>query len=154
MKAKLKDNMTRDLVTIKRTAKASDAYKVMMNNWFRHLPVTDETGEFVVGMLSDRDLLRSPDHSRLVQDLMTSPVRTFDIETPMKKVVTAMIDEKLSAFMIMKNDEIAGIVTTEDMLLLLSQYLNEDENTRAILGEFLVNPAFQSTMNSLSQAGI
>lgn len=85
---------------------------------------------------------------------MSSPVRTFDMDTPLKKVVNTMIDEKLSAFIVMKSDEVAGIVTTEDMLLLLSQYLNEEESPKAILGEFLVNPVFQGSMHTLSQAGI
>lgn len=51
MKARLKDNMTRALVTIKKNAKTSDAHKLMLNNWIRHLPVVDDSGEYIVGML-------------------------------------------------------------------------------------------------------
>lgn len=154
MKALLKDHITRHLVTIDKNATAEDAYKLMTNNWVRHLPVLDSENDLIVGMLSDRDLMRAPTNKKPVYELMSSPVRTFEITTPVKKVVQTMIEDKLSAFLITRNEDVVGIVTTEDMLLLLAQFLTEEESSKWVLGEFLVNPALQSGVNMVSQAGI
>lgn len=154
MKANLKDHITRQLVTIDKNETAEEAYKLMTSNWVRHLPVADKENNYIVGMLSDRDLLRAPTNKKPVYELMTSPVRTFDIHTSVKKVVQTMIEDKISAFLITKNDDVVGIVTTEDMLLLLAQFLTEEESSRWIIGEFLANPALQAGANMVSQAGI
>lgn len=154
MKAALKNNMTRRLVTLNKHVHANEAYKVMSEGSIRHLPVTDDTGEYIVGMLSDRDLLRSPHPTTPIFELMSTPVRTFDIDTPIRSVLNAMIEEKISAFIITGKEGIEGIVTTEDMLILLAQMLEDEESPKWILGEFLVNPVFQGTVNMASQAGI
>lgn len=154
MKATLRNNMTHNLVTINKHATAEEAYKLMVTSWIRHLPVVDDSGEYIVGMLSDRDLLRSPHPKTPIFELMSSPVKTFDVETPVKTVVQAMIDGKVSAFIITGKEEIVGIVTSEDMLILLSKALEEEQSPKWILSEFLVNPIFQRTINMASQAGI
>lgn len=154
MKATLKNTLTHKLITLGKNVTAEEAYKTMMVNWIRHLPVVDESGEYIVGILSDRDLLRSPHPNTPIYELMSQPVKTFDVETPVNEVVKAMIDEKKSAFIITGKDEIAGIVTSEDMLVLLSKILDEGESPKWILSEFLVNPLFQRTVNMASQAGI
>ncbi len=154
MKALLKDHFTRNLITIDRHASADEAYRKMTHNWVRHLPVLDTEKNLIVGILSDRDLLRSPSSQRPVYELMSTPVRTYEITTPIKKVVQTMIDDKVSAFLITRNEEVVGIITTEDMLLVLAQFLTEEESTRWVLGEFLVNPALQTAIHTTAQAGI
>lgn len=154
MKVNLRNNMSQKLITINHSATAGEAYKIMTANWIRHLPVVDESGDYIIGMLSDRDLLRTPNPSTPVKELMSFPVKTFDVETPVQRVVKAMINEKLSAFIITRQDQIAGIVTSEDMLILLSKILDEEESAKWVLSEFLVNPVFQRTVNMASQAGI
>ncbi|MCB0368402.1 MAG: CBS domain-containing protein, partial [Bdellovibrionales bacterium] len=104
--------------------------------------------------VSDRDLLRAQAETQKVKELMSSPVKTFYIETPVKTIVHAMIEGKVSAFLITKKEEIIGIVTTEDMLLLLSQVLTESNKTELILSQYLSSPLFQQSINMLNQAGI
>lgn len=154
MKVLLKNQITRSLTCIAEETKVFEAKQLMKNNWIRHLPVIDINGEYVVGMISDRDLLRAKNEDQKVNELMSSPIKTFDIETPVKTIVHAMIEAKMSAFLITKEDEIIGIVTTEDMLLLLSQTLTETNKTEMILSQYLANPVLQGSINLLSQAGI
>ena len=52
----LRDAMTKDVVTIRPDSGIKDAAQIMFEKWFRHLPVTTESGE-VVGVISLRDLL-------------------------------------------------------------------------------------------------
>nr|WP_295898964.1 CBS domain-containing protein [uncultured Bdellovibrio sp.] len=155
MKMALKDHMTRKIVTVNQDATAAEAYRLMTNYWIRHLPVMDAEEEYIVGMLSDRDLLRTPAPETKVQQLMSSPIKTFSIETPIRDVVDAMIEEKVSAFLITKNEEVVGIVTSEDLLVLLDQILKRDDNTTTwSLSEIFTNPALQRAAYLVGQAGI
>jgi CBS domain-containing protein len=154
MKVALKNNISRRLITLNKHALANEAYKLMNERVIRHLPVTDDTGEYIVGMLSDRDLLRSPHPTTPIYELMSTPVRTFDVDTSVREVLNAMIEEKKSAFIVTGKEGIEGIVTIEDMLILLRQVLQDEESPKWILSEFLVNPVFQQTVNMVSQAGI
>ncbi|UOF01034.1 CBS domain-containing protein [Bdellovibrio reynosensis] len=155
MRIALKDHMSRKLITINQGATVAEAYRLMSNFWIRHLPVMDEKEEFIVGMLSDRDLLRATNTNTPVEKVMTTPIRTFSEDTPIKAVVEAMIEEKISAYLITKDDEVIGIATTEDMMVLLDQMLKRDDAGHGwVLNEILINPALQRTAYILGQAGI
>ena len=52
----LRDAMTTDVVTIRPDSGIKEAAQIMFEKWFRHLPVTTDSGE-VVGVISLRDLL-------------------------------------------------------------------------------------------------
>jgi CBS domain-containing protein len=55
--------MTKSVVSIGPDTNAQDAAKIMLDKWFRHLPVATEDGR-VLGIISLRDLL-----SLLFEDL-------------------------------------------------------------------------------------
>lgn len=154
MKIALKDHMTRKLITINREAPASEALRLMTNFWIRHLPVLDRNEEFIVGILSERDLLSAPSMSTPVEHLMSAPLKTFDIDTPMEEVVRAMVEEKISAFLVVKSEDVVGIVTSEDMLVLLHEMLKKDDNSQWSLTNLLFNPIVQKTAYLFGQAGI
>ncbi len=151
----LKDHMTRKLVTVDKNASVEEALRLMKNYWIRHLPVMDESDEYIVGMLSERDLLSAAAKDLPVHKVMSTPIRTFDIDAPLKTVVESMIEEKISAYLITKGDEIAGIITSEDMLFFLDQMLTEDEGSKPwVLGDLFANPALQKAAYLVGQAGI
>jgi CBS domain-containing protein len=56
-KTKLKDVMTKDLITVKEDCDTEYAMSLMAKRNIRHLPVLSEDGK-CVGMLSSRDLIR------------------------------------------------------------------------------------------------
>lgn len=154
MKLVLKNHISRKLITVPTTATAAEAQRLMANYWIRHLPVMNEEDDYIIGMLSDRDLMRASSPEVTVDKIMTSPIKTFDIETPIDDVVEAMIEEKVSVFLITKEEEVVGIVTTEDMLVVLHQVLKKDDTTTWNLSEILVNPALQRAAYLVGQAGI
>ncbi|MEY3105505.1 MAG: hypothetical protein RJA72_1537 [Pseudomonadota bacterium] len=53
---KVGDIMTRNVITINRTASIADCMKIMSEHRFRHLPVAQ--GEDIVGMISMTDVMR------------------------------------------------------------------------------------------------
>ena len=131
------------VIKVARDTKAHDALALMEKMQIRHLPVIDESGGKVVGILSDRDLLRSPHPDRTVQELMSNPILTFDIKTPLVYVAQAMVEQKVSCFLITSEDEIEGIVTSEDLLLALIDLLKEQPSAKWLIADFLLNSSSQ-----------
>ena len=155
MKMNLKDHMTKKLITIDKGATIAEAHRLMTNYWIRHLPVMDSKDDYIVGMLSERDLLKAASKESKVESYMSSPIRTFEIHTPIRDVVEAMIAEKISAFLVTKGEEVVGIVTSEDLLVVLDQLLRKDNDSSSwSISEFFTNPGLQRTAYIIGQTGI
>jgi len=162
--------MTNKLITIDESESLSTAYRTMQTNNIRHLPVLNRSSE-VVGIISDRDLLRALktqiihqpgfkiedakfDPTEIVYEYMSSPVKAFDKKTPIDQVVKTMIDDKISCYLISDDQDIVGIVSSENFLHFLLHYLKREDSSSWSLEKILTSPWVQSTSNSLSQAGI
>ena len=147
----LRENMTPAPATIAWDA-SMEAAKIKMEALrVRHLPVTDYD-RTVIGILSDRDIKRALDPQRaefvqgaLVRDFMSWPVITARETEPLRTIVKAMVNEKISAVLVTgPNDQLQGIITSEDLLRLLLSYLPEKEAATIdriayfpLVGEFL-----------------
>jgi CBS domain-containing protein len=163
--------MTTHLVTIQGTASIEEAYELMYANKIRHLPVLDRTGT-VEGIISDRDVQRAmiSDISdsfgfkmesvkfkpeARVLDYMTWPVKTYTDDTDLREVLQGMLQQKVSAYLITRDNNVVGIVTTDDLLQLLLHLLQDDEEENQILlGDVLSSPLFGRMANIVSNAGI
>ncbi|MGZ3725909.1 MAG: CBS domain-containing protein [Pseudobdellovibrio sp.] len=125
MQNKIRGIFSKNLVTIKDSASIAEAHEMMEKHNFRHLPVVDEEG-FLVGILSKNDyraLLRMEGNLKGIQvkELMSSPVKTFSINSEIKSVAQLFVVQKLSSGLVMDHQEIVGIVTSEDLLRLLAE---------------------------------
>lgn len=167
----LNTEMTKNLVTVESTKKLEEAYHLMFSNKIRHLPVTDKSGT-IIGLISDRDLQRAMrsevadcygfktekiefKEDCKVVDYMVWPVKSFDVSTDLKLVVRKMIDTKVSSFLIKQDDEVVGIVTTDDFLHLLHELLDEDGQEKQFkLGDVLDLPLFGRMAQVASDMGI
>ncbi len=58
LSTKVREVMTKGLITIKTHTTLGEAARLMLDHGIRHLPVTDEEGN-LVGMLSMRDIVRA-----------------------------------------------------------------------------------------------
>ncbi len=154
MKIQLKNQMSRKILTIKAETSVGEAYEVMTNEWIRHLPVVSEDEQTVIGIVSDRDLLCAKADSLPVKSVMNPHVKSCDVSTPIRTIVHSMIDNKISSYLITQSGTVQGIITSEDMLILLSQLLNKEEEDDLNVQKWLANPVAQNTMHMLSQAGI
>lgn len=104
----------------------------LMDGWMvRHAPVVDEGG-MVVGILSQRDLLRrtlvgregvSEEeleenlHSLRAQDVMSVHVETVRPDTPLAEAAERIYREKLGCLVVVdRRDHLAGILTEADFV--------------------------------------
>jgi CBS domain-containing membrane protein len=95
----------------------------------RHLPVVDTDGR-LVGMLSDRDLLRaraSDPSPRLVSEIMAKHVHTIAPEALASEAAHAMLDFKIDAVAVVAKGQLVGIVTTTDFLSLACRLLEREK---------------------------
>jgi acetoin utilization protein AcuB len=113
--------MTRDIVVVPPSARLSEARRVMDRMHIRHLPVV--AGGALVGILSDRDLLRQQgdDRARLCGDVMTPSPLICSPDTSVSQVAALMIDHKVDCVPVVSGGTLVGLVTSTDLLELLIQ---------------------------------
>ena len=142
MEIKLNKIFSRNLVTILETDTIEHADQLMRRRQIRHLPVLDEKG-FLVGIFSKTDYLAlihlEIDLKKIeVRELMSSPVKTFSVNAPVRAVAQLFVTQKISSGLIMDNNEIVGIVTSHDLLRLLAESDDlEDEIEKKIRTNYL-----------------
>lgn len=130
MSLHVEDIMTNRLVTVGPNEDLSQAYDLMIENQFRHLPVVDDDGA-LLGILSDRDLISAALYAgndlpgSMVRDLLrerkVEEVMTRDIETvgpgdDVRDVGSSLLDSKLSSFPVVRGTELVGILTESDFV--------------------------------------
>lgn len=117
--------MSSQLVFMRASDRATSALKEMRLSAIRHMPVVDAEGRFV-GMVSSTDLQASvgrKDDPELGA-IMAPEVQTVRIDTPAERAVALMIDQKCDAVPVVgENQELVGILTTTDFLVVAYQAL-------------------------------
>jgi acetoin utilization protein AcuB len=153
------DWMSKHLITVEVGDSLLKCYQVMQERGIRHLPVTDGRGS-IIGILSDRDLQRAMvrvssgpelirddssyvfEEGKTAQDFMSWPVQTVEDDTPIQRVASRMLKEKVSAFLVKNgHGQIHGILTTDDLLRLLISLLGRTPgglvlSLRSVMDEF------------------
>lgn len=119
--------MSTDLITISENKSIAEAEKLMMSHRIRHLPVVDIFNE-LSGIISATDVARYQDKKNTVKSIMNSRVRIIKDEANIKKAIDQMLKFKISSMLVSHHEELVGIVTTDDLLQLLYELIDEDEN--------------------------
>lgn len=133
------DIMTGKVTTLNHDAKLLEAVLLMRSSGYRHLPVVN--GGRLVGLLSDRDVQRAspsmfakmtPDeYNRIfettpVEKVMAREPVAVTPKTPVAEVVQMMHEQKFGSVPVVEEDnKLVGIVTTTDLLGLLSSLLDK-----------------------------
>jgi len=118
----VRDVMTSDVKTMGPHDAFGAAISLMANHQFRHFVVTEADGR-VVGVVSDRDILRSfartSDWKTLdVSRIMTSEPITVKPETPLAEAVAQMVAKRINCLPVVADDgTLRGILTSTDLLM-------------------------------------
>jgi CBS domain-containing protein len=142
---KVKDIMTRELITVSPETEIIQATKLLLENRINGIPVTDETGK-LVGILCQSDLIAQqkkipiPSFFTFLDGLITltsikqlekqvqkiaaitvaqamtpNPV-TVRSDTDIEKVAALMVDRNFHTIPVVDKGELVGIVGKEDIL--------------------------------------
>jgi len=100
---------------------ASRIEQIMSEHGVRHVPV--KNGEEIIGIVSERDLLRlvnpalpAADKHRIRADhIMIPDPYVVGLHTPLNEVLRAMVDRKIGTAIVVGHGRLAGIVTVTDV---------------------------------------
>lgn len=129
--------MSASPTTIQRGQPISEAYAILKQAPFHHLPVLD--GDALVGMLSPTDILRLAydvdgtderalaavlDHQFTIDDAMTPEPSTLPDTASVTDAATVLSDGTIHSVIVLdENSRLEGIVTTTDLVqFLLEQF--------------------------------
>ncbi len=133
----VRERMTPNPITIRPETAFDDALGLMRDKKIRRLPVLDKSGK-LVGIVVEKDLLyASPSPatslsvfevhyllSKLqVKEIMTRPVTTVDEECPLEEAARIMVDRKIGSLVVMRGDQVVGIITETDIFGTLAEVL-------------------------------
>ncbi len=172
MDFRLSENVAHKIYSILPDAKVFEAYQAMKERRIRHLLVVEKDNR-VVGVISDRDIQRAistkvekTDNLKIidehfnpadeVQDYMTWNICKVTEETPLKEVAYLFLEKKISSVVVTNGgNKVVGIMTTDDLLWVLVQLLDEkDHDFIETLKLKVMNSPLGMLANSLSQSGI
>lgn len=127
---RISEIMATEPITIHQTEMVSAAEKKMREADIRHLPVID-AARHVVGVISDRDVLRTFEKSRdkaiPVRDVMSQEVLTVHPETRACEATALMLDRKISSLPVVDAESrLIGVVTETDFLRVVHNLLGGD----------------------------
>lgn len=125
MALSVRDIMSTALVTVGPDEAARQAYELMRDHRFRHLPVVSEGR--LVGVLSDRDLrpiLLSPGLAgATVGELMSDDPTTIGPGAPVEDAASLLVVKKIGCLPVVEGERVVGIVTGTDLLAVLVELL-------------------------------
>lgn len=127
MVLRIEELMTTGVIALKESHTVGQAAEEMRIADIRHLPVVDEHHR-VVGIVSDRDLLRSmagPKGKQRITEVMTRDVLTVKPEMPAYRAAEIMLDKKIGSLPVVGDDGVMiGIVTETDFLAVAHKALH------------------------------
>lgn len=127
--------MTSDVITLNHTDNLDTAEQLFKKNHIRHIPVV--SGTSIIGMLSLTDLLRisfadaahdgevdtTVYNMFTIEQVMAKNIVSIGSDATIKEAAEILSQKEFHALPVVDNGELAGIVTTTDMInYLLDQY--------------------------------
>lgn len=103
--------MTRRPFTVSPKTKLTTVAALMQRERIRHVLVCD--GHRLLGVISDRDLLRSG--ANTAEECMSFPPGTITPETTLATAASLMLAQRINCLPVCENDRLVGIMTTVDL---------------------------------------
>ena len=115
--------MTTPVVTVTPETTTSDAWELLQEGHFRHLPVV-RLGR-LVGIVSDRDLrvARMLAEDPPVGRLGSADVLMVEPGTPVEEASRLMVEQKIGALPVVRDGALVGIVTESDLFRMLTRVM-------------------------------
>src|SRR5262245_64894545 len=132
------DVMTRKTVTLSPHHGFAEAVSLMADRHFRHIVVVD-TGGKILGVISDRDILRTLARTtnwqtKDVSQIMTRDPFTVKRETPLSVAVAKIVAKRINCLPVLDDEgKVCGIVTSTDLLKAYQKVLESLERNHTTL---------------------
>ena len=155
MITKAKRVMTTQLITIPTGSSLHEASQLMEENRIRHLPVADDQ-QNIIGVISHRDFGFVAEARTIPVDwIMSTPVEAIDENQSLRETVFRMLQKKISCVLVTsQNDEVTGIITTDDLLWHLAHLLRDEKEGKSEMNVAMGLQTIGKVANQLSDMGI
>ena len=132
----VRDVMTKEVTTLKRNESLTLADDLMHLGRIRHLPVLDDDGETLIGIITQRDLFRGALaqaigygqfarrkllNSLVVKEVMTTDPTTTTPETPLTDAARVLMQNKIGCLPVVEKGRLVGILTEGDFVALYAR---------------------------------
>lgn len=108
--------MTHSVQTLKEENTVQEALQMMEKNNIHHLPILNNKNE-IVGIISDRDLLKQIDHNLALIDIMQREIIVCAAHTKIPVLASVMLHEGIHSMPVVNEfNALIGIVTQTDIL--------------------------------------
>jgi acetoin utilization protein AcuB len=118
--------MTKNVVTLKKEDSIKQAYTILQENRFHHIPIIDDKNN-VIGIISDRDIRdawpsifeKDWDNEVLetpVERIMKTDVKTVHPFEFVEEIAAIFYEKEISCLPVVREGNLVGIVTDKDML--------------------------------------
>jgi CBS domain-containing protein len=127
---KVRDVMQRHVITVAEDESLGRAQQQMLWSGIRHLPVRRKPDGRVIGVISERDVLRSykqlgaePDgFNRPVSEFMTRPAEHIHPDAELADAAADLTTRRIGCLPVIEVGALVGIITASDLLGSLAQY--------------------------------
>jgi len=135
---RVRDRMTRDVLTLEATQTLREAIDLQHRHKIRHIPVL--TGGSLAGIVTDRDLKRATPSllsgvdqdefdalldNTSVDQVMTRNPYTISRDAPLEEAARTMIGHRVGALPVVEGKQLLGIIANVDLLEVLCELLGE-----------------------------
>ncbi len=133
---RVRDIMIDEVTTLKRNDQLTLADDIMRLGRIRHLPVLDDDGKQLVGIVSQRDLFRGAlaqalgygahAQRKMLESLQVKEVMTVDLitttpETLLVEAARILMERKIGCLPVVANGSLVGILTEADFVALVAR---------------------------------
>lgn len=125
----VEDVMSPDPVTLPPTGTVADAYALMSERGFRHVPIV-ESG-LLLGVISMTDIGRLGAQipeilARPLHEVMSKNLVTISPGESVANAAATMASRKINCLLVAVDNQLSGIVTTYDLLDALARHVRDD----------------------------
>jgi len=133
---RVRDIMVKEVTTLLRNDKLTLADDIMHLGRIRHLPVLDDDGQELVGIVSQRDLFRGAlahalgygQHAQrkmldtlVVKQVMSTDLVTTTPDTSLVEAARILSERKIGCLPVVEGGRLVGIITEADFVALVAR---------------------------------
>ena len=159
---KVKDAMTKKIITIKSDETVLEAAKAMETNRVGSLIVT--TNEKPVGIITESDIIKKIVSKNIladnikISDIASKPIIFSSPEERLSDAAAKMITNKVRRLAVIDNGELVGILTHTDiaqnmpsMVTLLSERVKMRRSDHTVIDRYIIGPTMSGSVAGLCE---
>ena len=139
---RVKELMTKDVVTINKESTIVDAAKIMDEKGVGAMVITDKGN--ILGVLTERDIIarcvaKGCDPSKTkASEIMSTPVVAIDPEADIVDAAKLMVSKMIRRLPVLDGGKLVGIVTTYDLVKNVSKGKRKEDSLIYLAAEYEV----------------